>query len=622
MNGNRGSVLAVPAFGPGLGGGHLVRCTALVRDLRALGRDARLFVPADTAESLRGFLGTRRFDPAWIAGEADLKSRNWECVILDRFRTPHDEYLDWSRLAPVIAIDEGGDCRDRFTFLIDVLPNLSHARPNVADPSLLPLPPEYQEGSPSGDKAPAVLPRVLISFGQEDPAGLGPAVADALAGGGLDLTLLRGGLGTWDTDRLSQGVRVMETIPNLSERLGEYDLVITHFGLTAFESLYAGVPVLLLSPTGHHEKVARKAGFCSLGTGRGGAGKLAKRLLKKNGVNRVFLRGLENRCRILATKHNVDHAPGKSLAELVNGFTPDSSRGCPVCGTDCAPVLARFSERTYRRCAACGIIAMDRLTPPPIEYAREYFFGFYEKQYGKTYIDDFPNLIAMGTRRLALIKSLLPASGATSLLDIGCAYGPFLVAARDRGFSPRGVDPAEDAVQYVTETLGIPALRGFFPCATGEPNQRYDVVTLWFVIEHFRYCVPVLAEIRKILKPGGVLALATPSFSGISGRGSLRRFLDRSPADHWTLWSPGACRKALAMAGFRVRRIVVCGHHPERFPFFGRYARDEKGLVYRLLLAISRIFALGDTFEAYALREADESPPRGHLTERALACYD
>ena len=620
---SRGSVLAVPAFGPGLGGGHLVRCATLVQGLRALGRDARLFLPAGAGgESPRGLLAARRFDPAWIACEDDLEGQNWECVVLDRFRTPRQEYLRWAKLAPVIAIDEGGDCRGRFDFLIDILPNVSRTRPNVADPSLLPLPAVFRPK----DAAFGAPLKVLVSFGQEDPAGLGPAVAGALAMRSrlakvahvLDVTLLRGGLGAKgldaDAGNWGQGVKVMETIPNLGERLGEYDLVVTHFGLTAFEALYAGVPVLLLSPTKLHERVAREAGFHSLGIGKGGAKKLAGKLIGKGGVNGAFFRWLENHCKTIAARHKVDHAPKRGLAELVNGFTPDMTWACPACGTGYgaelpSPPIARFTERVYRRCRRCGVIGMNRLTPPPIEYAREYFFEFYQKQYGKTYIEDFPNLTAMGKLRLAAIKSLLPAAkpgdmaAAPLLLDIGCAYGPFLAAARDEGFSPRGIDPAEDAVRYVTETLGIPAAQGFFPHETGESDGKYDAVTLWYVIEHFRDCVPVLAEIRRILKPGGVLAFATPSHSGVSGRGSLGRFLERSPADHWTVWSPAACKKALAMAGFKVKRIKVCGHHPERFPLFGKYARDKKSPLHRLLLAASKSLALGDTFEVYAVSQ-------------------
>jgi len=257
---------------------------------------------------------------------------------------------------------------------------------------------------------------------------------------------------------------------------------------------------------------------------------------------------------------------------------------------------------------------MNRFTPLAFDYDRDYFFESYRKQYGKTYLDDFPNLIAIAKQRLAVIKKLKPVlqkyesqsslyeSPFPSLLDIGCAYGPFLAAAREQGFFPFGIDPAEEAIHYVTQTLGINAVRGFFPVSQSLfPVPCFDVITLWYVIEHFEDCVSSLVEIKKLLKPGGILAFSTPSFSGISGCGSLHRFLENSPADHWTIWSPSVCKKALKKTGFKVKKVLNTGHHPQRFPLLGKFAAAPKSPLYRVLLAVSKLFRLGDTFEVYGI---------------------
>jgi 2-polyprenyl-3-methyl-5-hydroxy-6-metoxy-1,4-benzoquinol methylase len=600
---------------------------ALVRGLRALGREAWLFLAGANANSLVETMG---FDKTWIVAEDGLHDKGFGCIVLDRFQTSAEELARWSNLAPVIGIDEGGPSRDCFDFLIDILPNCSRTAPNIADPSLLPLPVKKEPPLARPETAPL---KVLISFGQEDAAGLGNAVAQAFAAKKpsiVDITFIRG---MRENPLFSQSLvpssqspvpspqspipspqspipsprspvpSPRSPVPNLSEHLGEYDLVITHYGLTSFEALYAGVPVLLVSPGGYHERLARKAGFVSMGVGKGKAKKIPRLLFRNGGINGTFLGKLKSRCAALAVKHSLDHQPRQSLAELVNSFSPDASRNCPVCGSALkAPALARFPERTYRRCKHCGVISMSRLTPPPIEYGREYFFEQYQKQYGKTYIEDFPNLTAMAHRRLAVIMNNgVSVSEKPLLLDIGCAYGPFLAAAREAGFSPHGIDPAEDAVRYVTQTLGIPAVQGFFPLMGngewGVGNGECDVVTLWYVIEHFQNCVPALAEIHKLLKPGGVLAFSTPSFSGISGRSSIRRFLERSPQDHWTVWSPSACKRAMKAAGFTVKKIIVSGHHPERFPLLGKCAHDNKSPLYALLMVASTMFGLGDTFE-------------------------
>jgi len=621
------SFLVVPACESGRGGGHLVRSMTLVRELRALDRDAWLYLSSPNADAV---LDTAQFDRAWLLAESGLPEKSWQCIILDRFQTPAEELARWQKIAPVIGIDEGGKHRGNFDFLIDILPNCCRIAPNIARPSLLPLP----KNKPCAPARVETEPlKVLLSFGHEDSAGLGLALAKVFANyQNIEITLLKGNLSKENSPcsranfvgEFPVPCSLKESLPNLNEHLTDYDLIITHFGLTSFEALYAGVPVLLASPTAYHEKLAKKAGFWTLGIGGKKAAKKLNVLLKKNEAFSSYLRDLKNHCAKLAIKFGLDCKPQQSLAELVNTISPDVSRNCPVCGAALnGSVLARFPERSYLRCKSCGAISMNRINPTPIEYGKEYFFEQYQKQYGKTYIEDFPNLTAMAKRRLAIIREIGNREQGTGnrtelegeyrlsdntphspLLDIGCAYGAFLAAAQEEGFSPQGIDPAEDAVRYVTQTLGIPAQQGYFPTPYSSfltPNSSFEVISLWYVIEHFRNCVPALAEIRKLLKPGGTLAFATPSFSGISGRSSLKRFLDNSPQDHWTVWSSMVCRKALGKAGFKVKKIVSSGHHPERFPFFGKFAHNKNSLLYRLLLAASKMFALGDTFEVYAI---------------------
>jgi 2-polyprenyl-3-methyl-5-hydroxy-6-metoxy-1,4-benzoquinol methylase len=415
------------------------------------------------------------------------------------------------------------------------------------------------------------------------------------------------------------GVRVLPPVPHLGEHLAEYDLLITHFGLTAFEALHAGLPVLLVSPGPYHEKLAKNAGFRSAGTGRRGARRAGSLLFReepggRKRLNRAFLETLGPEK--TAARHGLDTPPAQTLADLLGTFSPLVSPRCPACGRENRPAAAaRFDRRTYRRCRRCGVIYMERLDPPPVEYSRDYFFDHYKKQYGKTYIEDFPHLKALGKERLHRIQALVAenpggtpqagAGGKRRLLDIGCAYGPFLAAAGEAGFSPAGLDPAEDAVAYIRETLKLEARRGCFPDTGADAlggEESFDVVSLWYVIEHFREPRRVLAEIRRLLRPGGVLAFSTPSFTGVSGRKSRKVFLEKSPPDHWTVWSPQNCGKILKKSGFRLRDIRVTGHHPERFPLVGQFARPGKPL-YAVLLRLSRIFRLGDTFEVYARKD-------------------
>jgi SAM-dependent methyltransferase/spore coat polysaccharide biosynthesis predicted glycosyltransferase SpsG len=618
----------VPAWGKGRGGGHLVRSARLVRELRKDGHGAFLYMP-ESGEPVRAEEVIRAAggaDGSFVV--SDPAYMPWDFIILDRFRTPPDEYRFWSGRAPLIGIDEGGPERERFDFLVDLLPGLpGRSPPNIEDPSLLFLPEKRRVSA--GENTPE-RPRILVSFGAEDDAGLSALVCGALlpAADLFDISAVSLPSGESPGKKIPGAVRAIPPAPDLRERLHEYDLLITHFGLTAFEALAAGVSVLLVSPGAYHEKLARASGFFSAGkapANRGLAGNysigsgILSLLCKKSGgkysVNRAFFSELQRQCGETAARYRLSGR--RSLPLLLGNFRPRAAKSCPLCGGDFSgkkPFTVRCEDRTYRRCPRCGVISMSRLTLPPIEYAKDYFFDFYKRQYGKTYLEDFPGLVEQGKRRLAIIKKLLPRAAQTAaaaqttpaapeapaLLDIGCAYGPFLAAAGDQGFSPFGLEGAAEAAAYVKKELGIPAYQGFFPPAPPPVHtMRFDAVTMWYVIEHFTNAGEALAETARILKPGGVFAFSTPSFSGISGKKSLKKFLQASPADHWTVWSPKTCVSCLGKYGFSVKKIVVTGHHPERFPFIGP-CLNGKGPLYRLVLAAGRLFRLGDTFEVYA----------------------
>jgi 2-polyprenyl-3-methyl-5-hydroxy-6-metoxy-1,4-benzoquinol methylase len=596
------NVLVAASFERGRGTGHLVRSARLVTELRARGIDAVLCPVGDrdgeeAAKAIPGFDFQHSVPLAGVSGAA------WDLIVTDRYCTLPREALLFHRLAPVLGIDEGGASRAGFDFLLDLLHfakvPANERRPGLATAAVAPSRHRKPDPGPDTVSRPARLD-VLVSFGGEDAAGLGPGTVLALMGrSDLRLTV----------------ATPANPIPGLAARLADFGLVVTHYGLTAYEALAAGVPVLLEHPGKTHRRLAKKADFPS-----GGVRALA--LQPKGEVARWVAGTLAPRCEALAAKLGLAADGQDTLPDYIASLAPHVHRECPLCGGPKGRVIARFPRRTYRACPQCGIVYMDRLDAPPVEYAEDYFFDFYKHQYGKTYIEDFDHLKAMAKGRLARIQPLLartapnPQTGETppqgKILDIGCAYGPFLLAAKEAGFfMPVGFDPAKSAVRYLKERLGVFALQGFFPgdCRIGPratsfwEAEYFDAVTMWYVIEHFTDVREALATVRVLLKKGGVFAFSTPSGGGISGLKNRAAYLANSPPDHWTVWNPRLVTRQLGRMGFEVKTVTVTGHHPERFPRWTRFLGKP------LLLKISEISALGDTFEVYAVKK-DAPRPR------------
>lgn len=93
------------------------------------------------------------------------------------------------------------------------------------------------------------------------------------------------------------------------------------------------------------------------------------------------------------------------------------------------------------------------------------------------------------------------------LLDVGCSSGSVLRVARDLGFAVKGVEPAVQAAAAACSS-GFDVFQGVLQDAHYEDGQ-FDLVTLFEVIEHLRNPKELLLEIRRILRPGGLLVLST-----------------------------------------------------------------------------------------------------------------
>jgi 2-polyprenyl-3-methyl-5-hydroxy-6-metoxy-1,4-benzoquinol methylase/spore coat polysaccharide biosynthesis predicted glycosyltransferase SpsG len=590
--------LLLPCVERGKGSGHIVRMLELRRALEEEGVRARLYLPESGKDVIprSAIVDAFGIGPGECALE-DYRPEEFPVAVADLFATGKNAFGEISRHKAIVGIDEGGPYRPRFDVLIDILPRARRGHEANIREGI-----EFMDLPPAEGRRAFPPRRVLVSFGSEDSAGLGTmaalALAEAFSDRDVRIDLIRGALNGEEAP-LPRGVSVLGPIPGLRGKLGAYDLVMTHFGLTAYEAAASGCDVLLANPTVHHEALARNAGFPSLG---------AMPLIRWDMAPWAG-DGARMRAMMEPLRERIGKRRGggtKDLARFIIGASEAGFPGdtCPACasgGMRRSDVVFRDGERSYRECPECGTVALLRAAPRGMSYGADYFIEEYRKQYGRTYAEDMPKLRSLAALRLGVIEALAGGVSGKRVLDVGCAYGAFLLEARERGATCHGLDPSVDAVDRARES-GIDARQGSFPEADVKALFReasFDVISLWYVIEHFRDLAAALAACRVLLAPGGLLALSTPNGEGISGRSARSAFLRASPADHETILSPESARRVLSKAGFRVARVRITGHHPERFPL----PRGKGKAALALLGALSRLFRLGDTFEVYALRE-------------------
>ena len=150
-----------------------------------------------------------------------------------------------------------------------------------------------------------------------------------------------------------------------------------------------------------------------------------------------------------------------------------------------------------------------------------------------------------------------------SILDIGCGQGYFLKAAKENGWQVQGVEPVKSACEYAKQKFAIDILNASMEEARFKDNS-FDVVTMWNVLDHMSDPLGTLKEIKRILKPNGIVVARIPNvswhlfcndlFSVIPSRLTRDRFKDPSVVINYG-YSNKTLKKLFKKAGFNSVRV-------------------------------------------------------------------
>ena len=234
---------------------------------------------------------------------------------------------------------------------------------------------------------------------------------------------------------------------------------------------------------------------------------------------------------------------------------------CPLCGHDEAHKLFDSADVTGAtscifavvQCCRCHLFS---LRPRP--QARE-LLSLYPQDYEPLWTplnEETSRLLRWMRRRhwsirCRPVRRVRPGGG--QILDLGCATGLFLhELCRGGRWQGIGVDINEGALA-VARRQAIGVLCGEAD-RLGLSSAFFDVVTMWDVIEHVPDPVGALAEVCRILRPGGVLLLSTPNSESWQARLWGKHWGGWDVPRHLQVFSSQTLCQLLENAGFEVVR--------------------------------------------------------------------
>ncbi|MBI4387245.1 MAG: class I SAM-dependent methyltransferase [Elusimicrobia bacterium] len=225
---------------------------------------------------------------------------------------------------------------------------------------------------------------------------------------------------------------------------------------------------------------------------------------------------------------------------------------CPLCRSQTAKSFVRV-WREYRLydCPDCGGGFCD-----PFRNPGESYYAHFE--------DLYPNRAQTTTDPMSLeydeclrfLRRDKPRG--KRLLDVGCGGGGFLNRARGEGFEVSGLDFNKTRLEAIRAQLGIETVYygSLTDFARSHPSRRFDVITLFQVLEHLDDPGLWLDAAHFLLEPEGVLFIGVPNrertFDPFRGPGMEE--ID-NPPHHLTRWSARSLKGILERHSFHVVEV-------------------------------------------------------------------
>lgn len=235
--------------------------------------------------------------------------------------------------------------------------------------------------------------------------------------------------------------------------------------------------------------------------------------------------------------------------------------GCIACGNPTPPSLRyRLKHFHVRRCYRCGLQMRDPL-PTDDEVAAMYDDeAYHDSALFENAVERFDERSPEVRIWRRALDDLAVLTSGRLMLDVGAGAGLFAYLAGRAGWTVQGIELSGQLCARARERLGITLRQGSFPEAS-PPDERFDVITMWDLLEHVPAPLEVLTAARRRLRPGGLLLVFTinseslfnragdlaAKLSGLRWMQPLELLYDRR---HCYYFTPASLRALLSRAGF------------------------------------------------------------------------
>lgn len=222
-----------------------------------------------------------------------------------------------------------------------------------------------------------------------------------------------------------------------------------------------------------------------------------------------------------------------------------------------------------KKCSQCALVVLD---PQPgkevlkkhypslnyYSYVKNKKRGFFEIL--RTYLIKHyysPTLLSLLISNLIQKVPAIPGTFIENgkIMDLGCGTGDTLLLLRDLGWNTFGIEMDGNAIGNARKR-GLENVKlGTYEALAQYPDNYFDVIRLYHVIEHVDNPSLCLNLIKKKLKKGGELIMGTPNAESLVSKLFKSLWYNLDSPRHLFIFSPVTLRKLVEKQGFVAKKI-------------------------------------------------------------------
>lgn len=223
--------------------------------------------------------------------------------------------------------------------------------------------------------------------------------------------------------------------------------------------------------------------------------------------------------------------------------------------------------------------------------------SLYERYHSKSN----KQLKIIGERNFTYINILPPLNSCLNkkvkqILDIGCGSGTISLYLASKGYKVKGIDISKKAIRTCKESAESIGLKNVnfevseFPNTV--PNGKFDLVFFSEVIEHLPDDELAFRKIHKLLNPGGILFLSTPSKNAPLYKLGYAKKFDKQ-VGHLRRYTVDELKALLKQNGFKIKKAYKKEGIIRNFlflnPIAGKFIRFIKFFLVDIFTSIDNI---------------------------------